>query len=70
MHPGEVIPDKGMQAVKLLQQNNPVLHWRSWLTQDVLYNGCKNGNKTVLTLEVLEEFMINDSCDAAVYHFS
>jgi len=32
---------KGMQAVKLLQQNPPVLNWRCWLTQVVPYNGRK-----------------------------
>jgi len=25
----------------LLQQNLPVLNWRCWLMQVVLYNGCK-----------------------------
>jgi len=33
----------GMRAVKLHQQNPPVLNWRCQLTQVDLYNGPKNG---------------------------
>jgi len=39
-----VAVSKGMQAVKLHQQNLPVLNWRCWLTQVDLYNGRKMGS--------------------------
>jgi len=32
---------KSMKAVKLCQQNPPVLNWQCWLTQVVLYSGHK-----------------------------
>jgi len=36
-----VAVSKGMQAIKLHQQNPPVLHWRCRLAQVDLYNGRK-----------------------------
>ena len=36
-----VAVSKGMWAVKLYQQNPPVLYWRCWLTQANLYNSRK-----------------------------
>ena len=38
-----VAVSKSMWAVKLLQQNPPVINWRCWLTQVDLYSGHKMG---------------------------
>jgi len=49
-----VVVSRGIRTVKLLQQNPPVLNWRCWLMQVVLYIGRKATVVAAVVLLVVE----------------